>query len=554
MSIDELRSNFINYFVTVGFAKHDSSPIVPENDPSVLFTTAGMQQFKPYYLDPSLSPNKRLTSVQPVIRTTDIDEVGDDTHLTQFEMLGNFVFGERDMFALKQEAIRWAFKFIHKILEIDVSRIEATVFEGDAEVEADRDSEKIWQELGVSVRTAPRADNFWGPTGLEGPCGPTTEIYIDGVEVWNLVFNQYYQDTQGQLRPLEQCGLDTGSGLERLATVLQGANSIWQIEPYTSWLKILGGDTKENRIVVDHLKAAVFIISSGVVAGNKGRDYVLRRLIRRIAYLLRGAKDDIDSVLMKEILSYYSDLFLMRDYAAVSEVFNNEKALFNASLNAALREFDRYLQKSDDEPTKFAFKLYESHGIPKDQLHDLFGSNNLHFDNAEFDALFAKHQDVSRLGADKQFRGGLADHLPQTVKHHTATHLLLAALRKVLGDTVVQKGSNVTSERLRLDFNFDRKLTEDEIKEIEALVNKKIKEELDVECREMATDDALKLGAQAEFTHKYGERVSVYSIGDFSIELCGGPHVKNTRELGSFEILKEEPSSKGVRRIKAKLA
>lgn len=565
MELATIREKFLQYFQGKGYNLQPASSLVPENDPSVLFTTAGMQQFKDFYSHPSEAPAPSLVTVQPVIRTSDIAEVGDDTHLTSFEMLGNFRFGETDSYKMKEQAIKEAWQFVSLELGVEKSRVHATVFEGDDTTPADTDSENVWAELGVRIEKAGRDDNFWGPTGDEGPCGPTSEIYIDGVEVWNLVFNQYYRDREGNFKELENQGLDTGSGLERLAATLQGKTSVWQIEPFSSWVKAVDPKKEyESRIIVDHLRAALFLISAGIEPSNKGRGYILRRLIRRLSFLLKQTEGPENlRTLIESVLKFY-DSYEMMSEGKIFNVLWAEKEQFERNLDKAIKFLDssiNFLQSQDYTDTDldkwatdYAFIAYESYGFPRELISEYLRTKNIFFREKDFSKQFQMHQEVSRAGAAGQFKGGLADHEPQTIKHHTAHHLLLAALQQVLGKEVVQKGSNVTSERLRIDFNFDRKLTDEELKEVEEIVNAKIAQDLPVVQEQMSKDEALASGAQAEFGTKYGDIVSVYTIGDFSKELCGGPHVKKTGELGRFEILKEEASSQGVRRIKARCA
>lgn len=561
MEISEVREKFINYFSRLGYQFVDASSLIPENDPSVLFTTAGMQQFKPFYQDPLSAPAKSVMSVQPVVRTSDIGEVGDSTHLTMFEMLGNFRFGQESTMKMKQASIKEAWVFIHNELGVARERISATVYGGDRTIKGDTESEGVWQSLGIEAKKMPRADNFWGPTGEEGPCGPTTEIFVDGVEVWNLVFNQYFQDKRGRFTPLEQAGLDTGAGLERLSAVLQGHRSIWSVEPFALWVEQFeSSKSYEGKIIIDHLKAACFLISQGIRPSNKGREYILRRLIRKVVFMSKktALKVDLDTII-EQIAKFYDPVYPMIEPSLIVEVIKAEQVQFEKNVNRAISYLDRWVEQRSVKPeaeevTKLAFYLFESYGFPKELLLEHLVDLGWEFDPTYFDQLFVGHQEASRKGSDAIFKGGLADNDEQTVKHHTAHHLLLAALRKVLGDDVVQKGSNVTKDRLRIDFSFDRKVTAEELKKVEAIVNEKIKEEIPVEKTEMSKEEALKSGALAEFGAKYGDVVSVYSIGDFSKELCGGPHVKNTSELGTFKILKEEASSQGVRRIKAKLS
>lgn len=560
MEITALRQKFLAYFERAGYEIVPPSPLIPHNDPSVLFTTAGMQQFKDFYLHPDAAPTQQAVTVQPVIRTSDIAEVGDNTHLTTFEMLGNFRFGETSSMAMKKTAIREAFEFVRKELDVAADRFYVTVFEGDNDIVADTESEGIWQSLGMTdIRRAGRDDNFWGPTGDEGPCGPTTEIYIDGIEVWNLVFNQYHRDRDGKFSELATPGVDTGSGLERLSATLQRQESIWAIEPFKTWIERTDPtQVSQSRIIIDHLRAIVFLTSSGIVPANKGREYILRRLIRKAVFLVSNLAQPFDwSTTVAQVRAFYAEIYELKDENEILAVIMKEKDQFEANMMRAKNYLNKWLAASDDRDekqiTELAFYMYESFGFPKEMVLEHLKSLGWKVDPEHFETLFKQHQEVSRAGLEKQFKGGLADHETQTVRHHTAHHLLLAALRQVLGPTVLQRGSNVTSERLRLDFSFDRKLTEAELEKVEQIVNEKIKEDLPVVIKEMSKDEALKSGALAEFGQKYGDKVTVYSIGDFSKELCGGPHVKRTGELGQFKILKEEASSQGVRRLKARV-
>lgn len=560
MHIALLRQKFLEFYATSGYKVMPAASLLPQNDPSVLFTTAGMQQFKPYYAEPTAAPSDRVATVQPVIRTSDIAEVGDDTHLTSFEMLGNFRFGQKSSLAMKKEAIAEAWRFVTEVLEIEKDRIFVTVFGGDKMTPADTESAGVWQALGVTdVRQEGRADNFWGPTGDEGPCGPNTEIYVDGVEVWNLVFNEYFQDREGKFTKLENVGLDTGSGLERLAATLAGKDSVWEIEPFQGWVNHADrAKIKESRIIVDHLRAAIFLIGAGIMPGNKGREYILRRLIRKTVFLASQLTQDFDwDTALFHIHAFYASVYALPNKEDILETLLVEKQHFDKNLNRARLYLEKWLKNHSDVDqkaiTKLAFYMYESFGFPKELVVEYLSGLGWRIDNAHFEQLFKEHQQVSRSGLERQFKGGLSDHEPQTIKHHTAHHLLLAALQQVLGKDVVQKGSNVTAERLRIDFNFERKMTDDELKKVEQIVNEKIRADLPVTQQEMARDEALSSGAQAEFGAKYGERVTVYTIGNFSKELCGGPHVERTGNLGTFKIIKEEASSQGVRRIKAKL-
>ncbi|MFH1170012.1 MAG: alanine--tRNA ligase-related protein [Candidatus Vogelbacteria bacterium] len=554
MESKEIRQRFLDFFVKRGHKIVPSSSLIP-TDPSVLLTTAGMQQFKLYYTgvaDPIRDfGSKNVVSIQKSFRTSDIDEVGDDSHLTFFEMLGNFSFGGYG----KEEAIKLAYEFITQELELTISYV--TVFGGleiSSVVPKDEESRKIWEVLGIKdVREEGMADVFWGPTGSSGPCGPTTEIYCKNsqgkdVEIWNIVFNEYFCfGTREQLlnapetiklKELDIKGIDTGVGFERLVMIAQKKANIFDTDLFASLISRISTtivDERAQRIIADHTRAISFLIVDGVRPSNKGAGYVLRRLIRRVI-----AYDD---------QTFYPEL----GAPEIIEVFNEEKTKYSEALRNGLRE----LEKLSVVETTTAFKLYESYGLPFEVIKDRYPN----LSRAEFEKEFERHQEVSRAGITGKFTGGLADHEPKTIKLHTAHHLLLASLQQILGKQVKQRGSNINQERLRLDFSFDRKLTDEEKKRVENLVNQKIAEDLPVTKKEMSKAEAEKLGAEMEFGQKYGESVSVYFIGNpstssgqaFSLEFCGGPHVAHTGELGRFKILKDEPVAQGIRRIKAVL-
>lgn len=511
MQSGEIRRRFLDFFEKKGHKIVPSSSLVP-TDSSVLLTTAGMQQFKPYFLGESSPWGQNVASIQKCFRTSDIDEVGDERHLTFFEMLGNFSFGGY----FKKEAIGYAHEFVTKEMGLTIDYV--TILTGDKE------SEKIWRDLGqTDIREMGAADNFWGPTGTEGPCGPTTEIYVDGIEVWNIVFNEFYHKRDGRREKLQTPGIDTGMGLERLAKVVQNAPTVFETDLFAPLMASLPTDMemRKKRILADHSRAVVNLIADGVRPSNKGAGYVLRRLIRRM-------------------IVYGPGLDLVKD-----DVFAAERAQFEKTLAHGMRE----LEKLTDVNAQSAFQLFETYGLPFEVIKDKFPN----LSHGEFDKEFEKHQQVSRAGLAGKFAGGLADHEPATIKLHTAHHLLLAALQQVLGKQVKQRGSNITQERLRLDFSYPEKLTEEQKKEVERIVNEKIKENLPVVRKEMPKAEAEQLGAEMEFGQKYGDTVSVYLVGEFSKEFCGGPHVSSTGELGVFKILKEEAVSAGVRRIKATL-
>ncbi len=519
MNSVEIRKKFLEFFESKGHKVVPSASLVPEGDSSVLFTTAGMQQFKPYYIgakDPMEDfGSKSTTSVQKCVRTSDIEEVGDERHLTMFEMLGNFSFGGY----WKKEAIEYAYEFVTKVMGLKIDYV--TVFEGEVGVPEDTESAEIWKSLdqGIAVKKFGRADNFWGPTGEEGPCGPTTEVYVNGIEIWNVVFNEFYQNKDKTLRPLEIKGIDTGMGLERLTMVSQNVPTVFDTDLFPSHPK-----TREGRVIADHTRAIEALLTEGLKPGNKDQGYVLRRLIRKV--LLYKNRDNLEIPIK-------------------SEVFEQEEIKFKEALEAGQKRV-----KAGEDP----FILYTSYGFPLELVKEL----GVEVDEKDFQEKFLKHQELSRAGAEQKFKGGLAGHSDMEIKYHTATHLLHQALHDVLGDEVMQKGSNITPERLRFDFAFGRKLTDEEKKKVEEIVNEKIKENLPVQKVVMPKAEAEKTGARHFFGEKYPDEVNVYYIGGslggaYSKEFCGGPHTENTGVLGTFEISKEEAVSAGVRRIKAVL-
>ena len=550
MTANNLREEFLSFFQKKNHQRVVSSSLLP-TDPSVLFTTAGMQQFKEYFLGRKSPYGNRAVSCQKCFRTSDIEEVGDSRHLTFFEMLGNFSFGDY----FKEEAIEFAKEFIDSIgVKIDY----VTVFAGDNDVPKDEESIKIWGKLGFSekkgnLKLSGREDNFWGPTGEEGPCGPTTEIYANSIEIWNLVFNEYYQDKNKKLTPLKQKGVDTGMGLERLAMVSQNKADVFETDLFTPLIEnITGDDEKTKRIIADHIKSAVFLIAEGILPSNVEQGYVLRRILRRA---IRYGKSLDLIVLAEKAIKIYQDVYpeLKSKKTEILSVIEQEKEKFGKSLEAGIKELKKKAEKGyitgEEE-----FHLFDTCSLPRDMTEDLAREYNIAIKNpGGFDEAFKKHKEVSRAGAEKKFKGGLADDSAQTVKYHTATHLLLAALREFLGQEIYQKGSNITAERLRFDFNYAQKMTDDQISAVQNLVNQKIKEDILVEMKEMSKAEALKIAKVSFDPEKYGDIVKVYQIGDFSIELCGGPHVKRTSELGTFKITKEESSGAGIRRIRAVL-
>jgi alanyl-tRNA synthetase len=559
MDSNKLRKKFLNFFEKRGHKIVPSSSLIP-TDPSVLFTTAGMQQFKPYYLGEPSPYGPNVASCQKCFRTSDIDEVGDERHLTFFEMLGNFSFGGY----FKEETIKFAFEFLFKELKLPLSNAFFTIFKGDEEVPEDKESFEIWQKLGIpkeKIKKCSREDNFWGPTGLEGPCGRTTEIYINGIEIWNLVFNEYYKDREGRLTPLKQKGVDTGAGLERLLMVVQNKNNVFETDLFFPLINELSGSNiRSQRIIADHIKGSVFLISEGILPSNVERGYVLRRILRRAilhSKILNLPRNSLIEA-AKKVIEIYKDVYpeVLSKQADVLTVIENEREKFEKTLEIGLKKLKLHIEncKLRNEkilPGKIVFDLFQSYGFPFEITKEIAKEEGLEVDEKDFQERFKKHQEISRVGAEKKF-GGLGKVIDYNmVKLHTATHLLHAALREILGEKVKQMGSDITPERLRFDFSFDRKLTKEEIKKVEDLVNQKIKEDLEVKREEMSLEEALKSGALAFFKEKYPERVTVYTIGNFSKEICAGPHVKRTSELGNFKIKKEESAGKEVRRIYA---
>ncbi len=628
MLSQEIRQKFLDFFEKRGHKIIPSSPLISD-DPTVLFTTAGMQQFKKYFLGQKSPFGNKVSSCQKCLRTSDIDNVGDISHLTFLEMLGNFSFGDY----FKEEAIKLSFQFLTEICNLDKDRLWFTIFKGDSRISKDEESGKIWQKLGIDknkIYPFGREDNFWGPTGEEGPCGPTTEIHYDltgnpcslgekclpncqcgrFIEIWNLVFNEYYQDKNREFSLLEQKGVDTGMGLERLVAVIQNKPSVFETDIFELILKDLRkytglpcgdlkekytgqpcGDLRGERIVADHIKSVVFLGAEGIEPSNIGRGYTLRRILRRaIRYgRILGLPQNFLVSLSKKVIGIYEEVYpeLKSEQDNILKVIKDEEEKFGKTLDSGLKFlqkniesfelFNKTLIKEKDQqlPFKggFAFYMYETYGFPPDlTLEELrkYPKVNKKINEKEYWDYFRKklkkHQEVSRVGAEKKFGGVGIEELKteeeklKATKLHTATHLLQGALRIVLGEKVQQMGSNVNPDRLRFDFSFERKMSSEEIEKVELLVNQKIKADLEVKREEMLLKDALKSGVLAFFKEKYPEKVSVYTIGGnsstsseppFSREICAGPHIQRTSELGEFKIKKEESSSAGVRRIKA---
>ncbi|HBG81278.1 TPA: alanine--tRNA ligase [candidate division CPR2 bacterium] len=563
MNARELREKFIIFFESKGHKILPSSSLIPKDDPSVLLTTAGMQQFKNWFAGNEEPKYHRVATVQKSFRTSDIEEVGDATHNTFFEMLGNFSFGDY----FKEDAIKFAYEFVTKELGFKKERIWVSIFEGDDEVPRDDESEAIWRSLGViDIREFGREDNFWGPTGLEGPCGPTSEIYADDVEIWNLVFNQYYMTQDKSLIPLKLLGVDTGAGFERTLARIQNKESIYDTDLFNpiilaveklSGLKYKEDEEKDRiiRIISDHTRSATFLISDGVRPSNVGRGYVLRRVIRRAVRYGRLININDFSSIIRSVVGVYEGVYDL-NIQMVYAVFNEEKDKFLKTLDNGLKVFSRELHVQRDGNIfsgKVAFDLFQTYGFPKEMVEEELEKVGIKLNEAEFEDALVKHQEISKAGMSDKFKGGLAGTGEMETKYHTATHLLHQALRQVLGPEVKQAGSNITAERLRFDFTYPQKMTPEEVKTVENLANEKIKENIPVLCATTTVEWAKKTGALGLFDSKYGDKVTVYTIGEFSKEICGGPHVTNTGELGTFKIKKEESSSAGVRRIKAVL-
>ncbi|MCK9595654.1 alanine--tRNA ligase [Candidatus Pacearchaeota archaeon] len=564
MNRKELIKKYLDFFKSKGHAILPSASLVPENDPTVLFTTAGMHPLVPYLLGQSHPLGKRLCNVQRCIRTGDIDEVGDTYHHTFFEMLGNWSLGDY----FKKEAIEFSFEFLTKILKIPKEKLTVTCFKGEKEIPKDEEAAKIWKSLGVTkIKFLGRKDNWWGPAGKTGPCGPDTEMFVNNIEIWNDVFMQYNKDSEGKYIPLKQKNVDTGMGVERTTAILNNLNDNYLTDcflPIIKKIEELSGkeygknkdETKAMRIIADHIKASVFIVADGIVPGNVEHGYIVRRLIRRaIKYGMDlGMKDFIINV-AKPVFDIYEDYSeITKNKKIILQELEKEEKRFQLTLEKGMNKFEKFA-KNKKISGEESFLLYQSYGFPIEMIEEECKKNKIKLNKENFQKELQKHQELSRTATQGKFKSGLADSSERTTKLHTATHLLLSALRIVLkNDNIMQKGSNITSERLRLDFNFNRKLTPEEIKKVEDLVNAEIQKSCEVKREEMSPEEAKKKGAIGVFEKKYGEKVSVYTIEDFSKEICAGPHVKNTCEIGKFNITKEEGSSAGIRRIKATIA
>ena len=595
MKAIEIRRKYLEFFKKHGHSVIPSAPLIPENDPSVLFTTAGMQPLVPYLLGEKHPEGKRLTDYQKCVRTNDIDEVGDNRHLTFFEMLGNWSLGDY----FKDESIAMSFEFLTKELGIPVEKLYVTCFAGDEDCPRDEVAASAWKKAGIMdghIYYYGKDDNWW-IAGEEGPCGPDTEMFYDTgkpacgpdcqpscdcgkyVEIWNNVFMEYFKDEKGY-RKLKQKNVDTGLGLERMTMLLEGKETPFDTELFNGVMEKLKELQQEDyiesrRIIAEHLRSSMMIIADGGRPSNLDRGYVLRRLIRRMIRHMNKLQIDLKElktlidINVKDLGEMYPELIKNRE--TIEQVIIEEKDKFVKTLEKGEREFKKVIERLEKEistkneidkdrkeiakiiPGEVVFKLYDTYGFPPEVTAELAKESGYEIDVKAFDELFKKHQEKSRAGSEQKFKGGLAETTKETVAYHTATHLLNAAIKQVIGKDAHQRGSNITVDRMRFDFNCDHKLTPEEKQQIEDLVNKWIKEGLPVTKEEMKKEDAIKSGAECMFIEKYPDIVTVYTIGNVSKELCGGPHVKNTNELGTFKIKKEESSSSGVRRIKAVL-
>ncbi|MCI5838028.1 MAG: alanine--tRNA ligase [Christensenellaceae bacterium] len=587
---DSLRETYLSFFESKGHKRIPSASLIPENDPTVLFTTAGMHPLVPYLLGEKHPAGVRLTDVQKCVRTGDIDEVGDDKHCTFFEMLGNWSLGDY----FKKEMIPWSFEFLtsEKYLGIPVDELAVSVFEGDDAVPRDSEAAELWEKCGVkkeNIYFLPRSANWWGPAGLTGPCGPDTEMHIIRkpkcspgcnpscdcgafMEIWNDVFMQYNKNEQGGYEPLKQKNVDTGMGLERTLCIMTGAKTVYDTDLFADAIALLdeltgkhyqddAETTKAYRIVLDHTRTATFLLgdTKGIVPSNTDQGYVLRRLIRRAVRF--GRKINLPEGGLKKLamvfVEKYKDVYpeLKENEQKIVTELTAEEEKFSKTLEGGLKEFNKVITHIQGNvfPGKTAFRLYDTYGFPVEITEELAKEQGFTVDKEGYENAFKEHQAKSHAGSEQKFACGLADHKEETTRLHTATHLLHAALKKVLSDDVQQKGSNITEERLRFDFNFPRPMTQEEIKAVEDMVNDVIAKDIPVVMKEMSVDEAKAEGYLGLFSSKYGDVVKTYSIGDFSKEICGGPHAARTGELGKFKIVKEQSSSAGIRRIKAVL-
>jgi alanyl-tRNA synthetase len=586
MQVNELRERYQQFFEARGHKRIRSAPLLPENDPTVLFTTAGMHPLVPFLLGEPHPLGRWLVDVQKCLRTDDIDEVGDTTHLTFFEMLGNWSLGDY----FKQESLAWSYEFLVQVLGLDPARLSVTVFAGDADAPRDDESAGIWRALGIPdhrIHFLPKKDNWWGPAGASGPCGPDSEIFYDTgqpdhagcmpgcpcgkwFEIWNNVFMEYNKTADGRFVRLSQRNVDTGMGVDRTAAVLQGLDDVFMVEtlrPLIEHVERLSGrryadNPKPFRVIADHVRASVFAIADGAVPSNVEAGYITRRLIRRAVRYGRelGMAHSLCAGLSGLVVDMYAGVYpeLEQSRARIADELEREEIKFEDTLERGLREYHKTVERVRRRGESVisgaeAFDLFETYGFPLSLTVELAGEQGLAVDAAGFEALYEEHKEISRRGMEHKFKGGLADHAEETTRLHTATHLLHQALRQVLGPAVHQMGSNITVERLRFDFSYPDKLTPEQLQEVEAIVNQQIANDLPVTVEVMPLSQAVDSGALAFFGEKYGDQVKVYTIGNFSREVCGGPHVGQTGELGRFRIAKQESIGRGVRRLRAVL-
>ena len=581
MNSIELRNKFLEFFESKKHKIISGAGLVPENDPTVLFTTAGMHPLVPYLTGQEHPAGRRLTDFQKCLRTDDIDEVGDNRHLTFFEMLGNWSLGDY----FKEDSIKYSYEFLTKELEIPSEKIYVTCFEGDKDAPRDEEAARIWKECGIPeerIYFCPKKENWWGPAGETGPCGPDTEIFYDTgapkcsddcnpscdcgkfVEIWNNVFMQYNKKEDGTFEVLQQKNVDTGMGLERIIFLLQGKNNVFETELFTPIIELVEKNSKEPndaslRIIADHMRAACLLVCDLVVPSNVGQGYILRRLIRRSIRHMRKIGYNVEDIskICEVIISSLSHMYKELEDNKEKIIFeiNKEKNRFVNTLSNGEKEFRKIANKLKQDNNnlidgKSLFRLYDTYGFPPEVTAELAKENNLIVDMDGFKKCFEEHQEKSRQGAEGTFKGGLADHSEITTAYHTATHLLLESLQRILGDHVMQRGSNITAERARFDFSNPEKVQRDVLDKVETMINEQIDRALKVTCEEMELQKARECGARGIFDSKYSEKVKVYTIGDFSKEICGGPHVENTSKLKHVKIKKEEAVSSGVRRIK----
>jgi alanyl-tRNA synthetase len=586
MDTKDLRERYLHFFESRDHVRIPSASLVPENDPSVLFTTAGMHPLAPYLMGEPHPSGKRLTNVQRCLRTNDIEEVGDASHLTFFEMLGNWSLGDY----FKEESLAWSFEFLVRELGIDPGRLAVTVFAGDSDAPRDEESASAWRKLGISERRIyylPKADNWWGPVGAVGPCGPDSEIFYDTgrpdhpgcqpgcpcgkwFEIWNNVFMQYRKTENGDYEELEQHNVDTGMGVDRTAAVLQGNDDVFSIDtlqPLVSRLEQLSGrEYTENplpfRVIADHVRAAGMAAADGVRPSNVEAGYVVRRLVRRAVRHagVLGIEENFTGELAKMTFDLFEGVYpgMKQAKESAAEELDREETKFKWTLERGLGKYHKLVERlrGDAQPRisgEQAFDLFQTYGFPLSLTVEMAREQGLEVDETGFNRLSEEHKAISRQGSSQKFSGGLSDQNIETTRLHTATHLLHASLRRVLGEHVKQMGSNITPERLRFDFSHGEKMTQSELEHVERLVNEQIEGDLEVDYEVMPLDAALESGALAFFGERYSDQVKVYRIGEFSREVCGGPHASRTGELGWFKILKEEAVGRGVRRIRAKL-